>query len=284
MRNVSFFISGFLVTWTCGLIAQPTPTFRAWNQPVPPFRIAGQLYYVGMSQVTSLLITTKEGHILIDGGFAESAPVILENVRKLGFRPEDIRILLSTHAHFDHAGGLAEIKAKTKARLYSGTEDSVLLARGGRQDFAFGDSLTFPPVSADVVVKDSDEVVLGDAVIRAVSTPGHTKGCTAWSFTVRENAKLLKVVMIGGMSAPDYQLVVNKNYPQIAADFETTFRKLKGLECDIPLEGHGFFFGLEEKAAGKRSFVDPEGYCASVAKAETAFHTELEQQLARSTK
>ena len=284
MRNISLIISGLLIFWTFGLIAQPTQTYRAWNQPVPPFRIAGHLYYVGMSQVTSLLITTKEGHILIDGGFAESAPIILENVRKLGFRSEDIRILLSTHAHLDHAGGLAEIKEKTKARLYAGFDDSVLLARGGRQDFAFGDKLTYPPVTADVLVKDGDEIILGDAVIRAVATPGHTKGCTAWSFTVHENGKPLKVVMIGGMSAPDYQLVGNKNYPLIVSDFETTFRKLKKMECDIPLEGHGFFFNLEEKAAGKRSFVDPQGYRISVAKAEKSFQAELERQLARSIK
>ncbi len=284
MQNKLLCISGLLVFWTYGLLAQPTPTFRSWNQPVPPFRIAGQLYYVGMSQVTSLLITTKEGHILIDGGFAESAPVILENVRKLGFRPEDIHILLSTHAHLDHAGGLAEIKTKTKARLYAGTEDSVLLARGGRRDFAFGDNLPFPPVIADVGVKDSDEVILGDAVIRAVATPGHTKGCTAWSFTVHENGRPLKVVMIGGISAPDYQLVGNKDYPQIVSDFETTFRKLKKMVCDIPLEGHGFFFGLEEKAAGKRSFVDPQGFRTSITKADKAFHRELERQLARSAK
>jgi len=284
MQNKLLCISGLLVFWTYSLLTQPTSTFRSWNQPVPPFRIAGQLYYVGMSQVTSLLITTKEGHILIDGGFAESAPVILENVRRLGFRPEDIHILLSTHAHMDHAGGLAEIKTKTQARLYAGTEDSVLLARGGRRDFAFGDRLPFPAVIADVGVKDSDEVILGDAVLRAVATPGHTKGCTTWSFSVHENGRPLKVVMIGGISAPDYQLVGNKDYPQIISDFETTFRKLKKMECDIPLEGHGFFFGLEEKAAGKRSFVDSQGYRISVAKAEKAFHTELERQLARSAK
>ncbi len=255
--------------------------FRDWNRPVPPFRIMGHLYYVGVAQVTSLLITTNKGHILIDGAFAESAPLILGNVSKLGFRPEDIKILLSTHAHQDHAGGLAEIKAKTKARLYAGAEDAPALARGGLQDFAFGDKLPFPPVAADVLVKDGDEVTLGDIVVRAIATPGHTRGCISWTFTLRENGKSLRVIMIGGMSAPDYQLVNNPKYPQIATDFATTFQKLQALECDIFLEGHGFNFGLEEKASGKRSFVDREGYRASIAKAEKAFRAQLQEQRAR---
>ncbi len=281
-KIVVSFIVGLLFAGTSTLNGQPTQLFRTWNRPVPPFHIAGQLYYVGMAQVTSLLIVTKEGHILLDGGFAESAPVIMDNVRKLGFRAEDIRILLSTHAHLDHAGGLAAIKAATKARLYAGSADSALLARGGRGDFAFGDRLPFPPVTADVLMKDGEEVTLGDVTVRAIATPGHTKGCTTWAFTIRENGRPLRVIMIGGMSAPEYQLVGNAAYPQIVADFDTTFRKLKGLACDIPVEGHGFLFGLEEKAAGRKSFVDPEGYRSSVARAETGFRAELERQRARS--
>jgi metallo-beta-lactamase class B len=284
MRKMLATIFVLLFSLTSSLNAQPTQTFREWNQLMKPFHIAGQLYYVGMANITSLLITTKEGHILIDGAFAESAAAILDNVRKLGFKPEDIKILLSTHAHIDHAGGLAEIKMKTNARLYAGAADSVLLATGGRNDFAFGDDLTFPQVKVDVPVKDGDEVKLGDITIHAIATPGHTKGCTAWTFTINEKGKPLHVVMIGGMSAPDYKLVNNSKYLNIAEDYKITFKKLKNIMCDIPIEGHGFFFGLEEKAAGKRSFVDPEGYYASVAKAEKAFHTELDKQVALSNK
>ncbi len=260
--------------------AQQTATWREWNQPVAPFRIAGPLYYVGMAQVTSLLITTPKGHILIDGAFPESAEQILDNVRTLGFKPEDIRILLSTHAHIDHAGGLAAIKEKTRAALYAGAADVAALARGGKQDFAFGDDIAFPPVTADVAVKDGQEVTLGDVTVRAVATPGHTLGCTSWAFTIQADGKPLRVVMVGGTSAPGYKLVDNAKYPAIAADFERTFAKLKAMACDIFLEGHGFFFGLNEKMAQERSFVDPDGYQASLARAEQAFRQQLEKQRA----
>lgn len=284
MKKISALIFIIFLLIQFSLQAQPTESFREWNKPLKPFHIAGQLYYAGMTNVTSLLLVTKEGHILIDGCFAESAAGILDNVRKLGFKPEDIKILLSTHAHIDHAGGFAEIKAKTGAKLYAGAADVKLLADGGRNDFAFGDKLTFPLVTVDVPVKDGDEIKLGDVTIHAVSTPGHTKGCTAWTFTVNDNGKLLRAVMIGGMSAPDYKLVNNEKYPNIAEDYKYSFNKLKKLECDIPLEGHGFFFALEEKAAGKRSFIDPEGFIASINRAEKNFRAEYEKQLAASKK
>ncbi len=260
--------------------AQQTEAWREWNQPKAPFRIAGPLYYVGMAQVTSLLITTPKGHILIDGAFEQSAQRILENVRTLGYKPEEIRILLSTHAHLDHAGGLAEIKEKTGARLFAGVADGPALARGGKQDFAFGDDLTFPPVTADVLVKDGEEVTLGGVTVRALATPGHTMGCTSWAFTIEDEGKPLRVLVVGGSSAPGYKLVDNAKYPGIAGDFERTFAKLKAEATDIPLEGHGFFFDLEEKAAKRRSFVDPAGYQASLSKAERAFQDLLEKQRA----
>jgi metallo-beta-lactamase class B len=263
--------------------AQQNPTWREWNQPVEPFRVAGSLYYVGMAQVTSLLITTPKGHILVDGAFPESAARILENVRTLGFKPEDIRVLLSTHAHIDHAGGLAEIKAKTGARLYAGAADVAALARGGKLDFAFGDDIAFPPVTADVGVKDGEELTLGDVTVRAIASPGHTMGCTSWAFTIQVEGRPLRVLMVGGTTAPGYRLVDNAKYPAIATDFERTFAKLKAESCDIFLEGHGFFFGLKEKMAKERSFIDPDGYQASLTRAEQAFREQLEKQRAGST-
>jgi metallo-beta-lactamase class B len=262
------------------LQAQQNATWGEWNQAVPPIRIAGPLYYVGMAQVTSLLVTTSEGHILIDGDFPESASKILENVRTLGFKPEEVRILLSTHAHIDHAGGLAEIKARTGGRLYAGAADAPALARGGKGDQAFGDELAFPPVKADIVVEDGDEVRLGDVTVRALATPGHTPGCTSWAFTIRDEGRTLRVLMVGGTSAPGYQLVANTKYPTIGSDFERTFAKLKAESPDIFLEGHGFNFGLDEKRAQRRSFVDPAGYVASLAKAEAAFRKQLAEQTA----
>lgn len=266
------------------LLAQQTQTFREWNRPIPPFQVAGPLYYVGVAQVTSLLITTPKGHILIDGAFQESADRILENVRTLGFKPEEIRVLLSTHAHTDHAGGLAEIKARTGARLYAGAADAPLLARGGKQDFAFGDDLPFPPVDVDVAMTDSEQVTLGDVTVRALATPGHTKGCTSWIFTISDQGKPVRVIMVGGTSAPGYRLVGNEKYPEIVADYEHSFARLKAQSCDIFFEGHGFNFGLEEKRARQRSFIDPAGYQASLSRAEQAFRKQLDEQLAAAAK
>ncbi len=258
--------------------AQSTATFRQWNTPIPPFQVAGPLYYVGVAQVTSLLLTTREGHVLIDGAFQESAGRILDNVRALGFRTEDIRVLLSTHAHVDHAGGLAEIKARTGARLYAGAADVALLARGGKGDFAFGDTLPFPPVVVDVRVSDGQVSELGGLTVRAISTPGHTMGCTSWAFTVDDHGRPLRVLVAGGTTAPGYALVDNPKYPAIASDFERTFTRLKREPVDVFFEGHGFLFGLDDKRAGKRSFVDPDGYRARIAEAEHAVRQLLDTQ------
>ena len=253
------------------LLPQSSPMFRAWNEPIEPFRVAGPLYYVGPKDVTSLLITTPEGLALIDGGFEESAPIVIGNLRKLGFRVEDVKILLSTHAHTDHAGGLAGLKAASGARLYAGAADVELLARGGLGDFAFGDSMPFPPVKADVAVRDGEEVALGGVRFRAIATPGHTKGCTSWAFTIDDGGVARRVVVIGGTTAPGYRLVGNSAYPEIADDFQATFRKLRSLEADIVFEGHGFSFDLEARRLGNRRFVEPGALKESVDKAEAAF-------------
>lgn len=260
------------------LLPQSSQSFRDWNRPVEPFRVAGPVYYVGTENITSLLVTTPAGHILVDGGLEESAPLIIRNVEKLGFKVKDVRLLLSTHAHTDHAGGLARLKAASGARLYAGAADVELLARGGRGDFAFGDTLPFPPVVADVAVRGGEEIVLGGVRVKAVATPGHTKGCTTWTFTVDDGGTPRHVVMIGGTSAPGYRLVGNPNYPSIIADFEATFRTLRGLQADIVFEGHGFAFDLEARRTGKRPFVDPAALGESVQRSETAFRKQLRDQ------
>jgi metallo-beta-lactamase class B len=233
-----------------------------------------------MANVSAFLIATPEGHVLIDGAFQESAGPILENVRKLGFEPGDVKILLSTHAHTDHAGGLAEIKAKTGARLYAGAADVAQLESGGRGDFAWGDDLLFPAVTVDTAVRDGDVVKLGGVEIRAVATPGHTKGCTSWTFTVDDGGTPRRVLLAGGTTAPGYRLVSNEKYPSIVSDFERTFATLRREPADIYLEGHGFAFGLDDKRAAKKSFVDPEGRRARLDEIERAFRESLEKQRA----
>jgi len=173
------FISGLLLGTTCiRMTAQADAVSRSQNQPIPPFRVLGNVYYVGASDVTSFLIATSAGLIVLDGGFVQTAPQILRNLRALGFDQRDVRILLNSHAHFDHAGGLAALKAATGAELYAGRGDSMLLARGGKGDFFFGDRLPYPPVTVDHAVQDGDRVILGKDTLVALATPGHTRGCT----------------------------------------------------------------------------------------------------------
>jgi metallo-beta-lactamase class B len=265
-------------------IAQSDATSRSWNQPVPSFRIAGNLYYVGATEVTSFLITTPKGHFLLDGGFAETAPQIERNIAQLGFNLRHIKYLLTSHAHFDHAGGLAELKKQTGATFVAMAPDAALLKAGGHADFRFGDALTFPPVTPDRIIADGESVEISGQKMTAHLTPGHTKGNTTWTSKILERGKQYEVVFAGSPTALDYQLVGQESYPGIAADFEKTFAVLKRLPCDIFLSCHGSLFSLREKRAqllhgkGQNPFVDPAGYRAFIAQYEKEFRDKLDQQ------
>ena len=257
-------------------LAQSDPVSRSWNQPVEPFRIAGNLYYVGASDITSYLITTPKGHIVLDGGFVETAPMIAANIRKLGFRVEDVRILLSSHAHYDHAGGLAELKRLTGAKFYASRGDLPQLARGGQDDPQFGDRFLFPPIEADRIVEDGSTVALGGTTLVARITPGHTPGCTTWTMRVRDRGRMRNVVFVGSPSVPsDYRLFGNPRYPNAIDDYRRQFAILESLDCDIFLASHGNFFDLEEKIARRRSFVDRDGYLRFVAAMKERFENRV---------
>jgi metallo-beta-lactamase class B len=265
--------------------AQANETDRSWNQPVEPFRIAGNLYYVGASDITSFLITTPQGHILIDGGFVETVPLIRASVKKLGFRLEDVKFLLNNHAHYDHAAGLAELKKLTGAKLVVAEGDAPVLAAGGHGDFALGDKFLFPPVQADRTIRDGDTVSLGGVTLTARVTPGHTKGCTTWTMKVKDGDRMLDAVFAGSVSVlPGVTLAVNPKYPKIADDYAHTFEVLKGLPCDLFLSSHGSFFDLLKKAERLRSgatpnpFIDPKGYRAYLARMEEQFRTRLAEE------
>ncbi|HSU84734.1 MAG TPA: subclass B3 metallo-beta-lactamase, partial [Thermoanaerobaculia bacterium] len=245
---------------------QADPTSRSWNRPVEPYRIAGNIYYVGASDITSYLIATPEGHILLDGGFVETAPIIEANIRKLGFKLEDVKILLSSHAHFDHAGGLAELKARTGAKFAAIDKEAPLLARGGKGDFYFGDKGPFPPIQADRILHDGDTVTLGGTTLTAHLTPGHTMGNTTWTTKAREGDRTYDVVFAASTSIlPRVSLTNNPKYPEIAEDYAKAFRILKSLPCDVFLSSHASFYdGLAKadrlrKGAKENPFVDPRG-------------------------
>ena len=258
---------------------------RKWNEPVEPFRIAGAIYYVCAAEVSSYLIATPRGHIIIDSGFAETAPMVLRNVAKLGFDARDVKIILNTHAHYDHAGGLAALRSSTGATLMVSERDAPLLARGGLADPQFGDRFRFTPVAADRLLRDGDNVSLGGVTLTAHMTPGHTPGCTTWTTTVRDKLRRYDVVLVCSASVPSqYKLTNNPNYPDAIDDYRRTFATLKSLPCDIFLAPHGSFFKLlakrERHVAGvsPNPFVDPAGCASYVSRAEAAFEQAVKRE------
>jgi len=255
----------------------------AWNEPVKPFRIIDNVYYVGVSGVTSFLITTPQGHILLDGGFPETAPRTEENIAALGFRIQDVKVLLNSHAHYDHCGGLAELKRLSRAQMVASRSDAEVLESGGRVSFEGWKNSGFPPVKVDRVIADGETVPLGDVTLTAVLTPGHTKGCTTWTMPVTDSGRTYHVVFYCSTTVPGYQLVNNPKYPQIVSDYERSFAKLRQLPCDVFLAPHGGFFHLDEKRARMGNgvanpFIDPAELRAFLAQSEQDFDRELKKQ------
>jgi metallo-beta-lactamase class B len=265
--------------------AQKLEGDRAMNQPVEPFKIIGNIYYVGASDVTSYLITTPKGHILIDAGFEETVPQIQKNVAKLGFKLEDVKILLINHAHYDHCGGLARLKELTGARLFASPPDTPVLEDGGKSDFRFGgNEPLFTPVRVDKILKNNEIIELGGTVLTTLFTFGHTKGATSWKTEVTENKRKYTVVFASSLTTLDYSLVDNPKYPNIAADFSNSFATLKKIPADVLLSSHGNFFDLTEKAAKLRAGAKPNPFLGRaqyknfIARMEKAFQDKLSEQ------
>ena len=203
------------------------------DQPFPAHRIAGNLYYVGSTDLASYLIATPEGHIVINSGFEETVPMIQKAIESLGFNLADVKILLASHAHSDHVAGHARLKELTGAKVYVMRGDHSVIASGGEGQYLYTDS-RWTPCPVDRVLDDGEEIELGGAKLTAHLTPGHTRGCTSWSYPLTDgNHKFLAVVIGSPNVNPGYQLVGNKDYPQIADDFARTFAVLKKLPCDI---------------------------------------------------
>jgi metallo-beta-lactamase class B len=262
-----------------------------WSEPFPSHRIIDNVYYVGSQGLASYLITTPAGHILINSDLKTSVPLIRESIEKLGFRLNDVKILLISHAHFDHDGGSAEVKKLTGAKYMVMDGDVGVVETGGKSDFQYGDDATllYPAAKVDRVLHDGDEVKLGDATLTAHKTAGHTRGCTTWSLKVREAGKTYDVVIVGSPNVnPGYKLVDNARYPEIADDYARGFRVLKSLPCDVFLGAHGSYYEMEEKYAklnaGANPYIDSEGYKNYVADREQAFFSELQKQTAGAKK
>ena len=253
-------------------------TLNSWVEPAEPLKIVGPIYFVGTRGLGAYLITTPAGHILLDGGMPSSAKDLEASIRKLGFKPEDIRILLITHAHVDHAGTTAYFKRLSDAQVTVMARDVDNLKSGGKTDptYAAQPAFYFPPVKADRVLKDGDTVTLGNVTMTARLTPGHTPGCTTWITNVADGGTNYSVVFPGSSNVnPGMHLVVNPSYHGIADDFRKTFTVLASIKPDIWLAPHTDQFNFGEKRAraseGVAAWVDPVGYRNYIEKEKAEF-------------
>lgn len=278
----ALFAAAFLATSGAG--AQDP----SWFNPFPAFRIADNIYYVGTEGLANYLITTPQGHILINSDFEVSVPRIRASVESLDFKFGDIKILLISHAHNDHVAGSAMIKKMTGADYMVMDADIPVVESGGASDFAYGADLAmhFPITKVDRVLHDGDTVRLGDAVLVAHRTPGHTKGNTTWTMQAMDHGTRRSVLILGGLNVSDgYRLVGNAQYPTIADDYARSFDVLRTLPCEIFLGAHGSYFELSAKYArlkngDQSAFVDSAGCRAFLSEREEAFRTELAKQRA----
>ncbi|HVT72243.1 MAG TPA: subclass B3 metallo-beta-lactamase [Lacunisphaera sp.] len=269
----------------------PSPT-RAWVEqlfgalkaPIPPRHLVGPIHYVGVSGVSSFLITTPAGHILLDTGFADTEPRVEHSVEQLGFKLADIKFILSSHAHVDHVGGHAAMQKLTGAQVVASAADARLLESGGADDFLAWprDTLAFAPVHVDRIVGDGDSVSLGGVTLTAHLTPGHTRGATTWTMDATDGGRTYHVVFFSSTTVnPGTSLVLHPAYPGIVADYERTFAALKALPCDIFFAPHGSQFDLagkfarQDRGEGVAAFVDPEGWHKLLATVEGAFRDQL---------
>jgi metallo-beta-lactamase class B len=251
-----------------------------WNDYEAPFRLAGPIYFVGTTNLAAFLIHTPQGHILIDGGMPSTAPVIEKSIRELGFKPEDIRLLLTTQAHFDHVGSHAHFKKLSGAMAQAMEGDAQLLRDGGKSDYLFSGNADFhfPPVPVDRVLKDGDIVTLGGVRLVARKTPGHTPGSATYEMDINEGGRIYKVVFAASTSVnPGTRFVKNPSYPGILEDYRKAFAVLESLQPDIWVSGHSDFFDLQAKRKKiskdnpAAAFVDPNGYKQMISSKKKAF-------------
>jgi metallo-beta-lactamase class B len=283
-RLVSLLMFG-CVALASPLLAQSNPE---WTRPFPPFRIIGNIYWVGSYDLATYLITTPQGNILINTGVGDTAKQIKASVEQLGFKITDTKILTATHGHFDHVAGMAELKRMTGARLLVSEQDKELLESGGKADFRFGDTpgARFDPVTVDATFKDSDTISLGGTVLTAHLHPGHTKGATSFTLNVPEGGKTYRVVIANmGSINPGVTVSGMPKYPGIAEDYARTFKAQKDMAIDVWLASHAAQFKMHEKYKPgdpfkADRFVDPQGFKAAVEQLEKTYREQLARERA----
>jgi metallo-beta-lactamase class B len=275
----------FLSALACAGKQGVPPEMSVWDGDFEPHTVIGNVHFVGRKNLGIFLVTTPAGHILLDSGFEASVPEVQASVEKLGFRWQDIKILLSSHAHVDHVQGHARVRASTGARVYASERDAPFITSGGKDDPYFEDRYRWTPCPVDHVVRDGERVELGGTTLIAHLTPGHTPGATTWTTTVAEGGKSYAVLFFPSANVlPGTRLVGNARYPEIAADFQRSFATWRALPCDVLLGAHGVFYDLDRKhrrlRRGERPnpFIDPEGYRRLVDEGEKTFRALLESQ------
>lgn len=280
----AFLLCLFTGVLSSGTLSAAVPD--TWTRPFPGHRVIGNLYAVGNYDLASYLITSDAGHILINTGLEESTGPIRANIESLGFRLEDVKILLSMQAHFDHTAALAEIKEITGAQMWATPDDDRLLADGGTSDPHFGAALSFRPIAVDRVIRDGEVIELGDIRLTVHEHGGHTEGSSSYSMRVHEAGRDYAVVIANmGTINDGKRLLVNPTYPGVAEDFASTFARQKAMQVDVWVAAHGSQYGLHEKyrpgdAYSPDTFVDPEGFLAEVERLEGLFKAQLEAERA----
>ncbi len=246
-----------------------------WEAPFPPHKVIGNVYYIGTKGLATYLITTPEGHIVVNSDFKRTVPALRANTEKLGFEFSDIKIILGSHAHSDHMEGDAVLKELTGAKVMVMREDVPMIKTLRSRKYEH-------PVDRELT--DGDEVKLGGTTLKAVRTPGHTKGCTTWTLKAEEEGRTYNVAIVCSVGVNDgYVLVNNREYPEIAEDYEYSFRKLRGMDVDVFLGAHGSFYQMEQKYAklgkgGTNPFIDPKGFRYYVDAQQRRFREKLEAQ------
>lgn len=253
---------------------------ESWRQPIAPVRIADHTWQIGTAGLTALLVVTDDGAVLIDGGMPQASDLLLTHMRQVGIEPAQLRLLLSSHAHADHAGPFAALKRATGAQLAANAESAALFARGGSDDLHFGDAITYPPVQADRILMDHEVVSQGGVELTVHFIAGHTPGSVAWTWTDSRNGQPVRIAYVDSLSAPGYQLQDNPRYPRLVEDYRRTFEAVRALPCDLLLTPHPDASGWDY-AAGDAAGAQALSCTAYADRAETQFDAQLAEERAK---
>jgi metallo-beta-lactamase class B len=285
MHQIPLLLALLAVSSTC-IAAEPVlpqleayRTRESWRQPIAPFQIADRTWYIGTTGLSALLVRTDDGAVLVDGGMPQAADMLLRHMAELGVAPGDVKLILHSHAHGDHAGPLAAIKRATGAHLVSNAESAALLARGGTDDIHYGDDIVFPPVQADRLLMDGEIVEHGGVRFKIHFTPAHTPGSMSWTWTDTRDGQPLRIAYADSLSAPSYRLLDNPRYPNIVEDYRKGFAAVRALPCDLLITPHpdGSGWTPDDTTQRQPQPVSCRDYADA---AERAFDKQLEAQQA----